>query len=70
MISVAVLAPALKVAGVAIASEFISKLMEDAGHGGKVVFVKITAYVGCGLIAMSYWWDGVRYIAHAFGVSI
>lgn len=70
MITVGLLAPAFKVAGIAIASEFIGRLMEDHGHGNKVVFVRIISYVACGYIAFECWWDGVRKIAHAFGVSL
>ncbi|WP_028612762.1 hypothetical protein [Paenibacillus harenae] len=65
-----ILAPALQIAGIAISSEFISRLMEENGHGGKVVFVKIISYIGCAYIAFNCWWDGVRYVAHTFGVSL
>lgn len=70
MVTIAVLAPALKVAGIAIASEFIGRLMEENGHGNKVVFVRIISYVACGLIAFDCWWGGVRGIAQAFGVRL
>lgn len=65
-----VLAPALKIAGIAIGSEIIGRLMEESGHGGKVVFIKIIAYVGCAYIALDFWWTGLRTIAHSFGVSV
>lgn len=65
-----VLAPILKIAGIAIGSEIVGRLMEENGHGGKVVFVKIVSYVGCAYIAMDYWWAGLRHIAHAFGVTV
>ena len=70
MVTMGVLAPAFKIAGVAIGSEFIGRLMEENGHGGKVVFVKIVAYVACASIAFNAWWDTLRYVAHTFGVSI
>lgn len=70
IVTIGVLAPALKVAGIAIASEFVGRLMEDHGHGNKVIFIRIITYVACGAIAMEYWWEGVRHIAHAFGVSL
>lgn len=70
MITIGVLAPALKVAGIAIASEMISKLMEEHGHGGKVVFIKMIAYVSCAYITFDFWWSGLRYVANSFGVSI
>ncbi|OBZ13324.1 hypothetical protein [Bacillus sp. FJAT-26390] len=64
------LEPVLKIAGIAISSEIIGRLMEENGHGGKVVFIKIVAYVGCAYIAMEFWWAGLRYIARSFGVSV
>lgn len=70
MVTLGVLAPAFKIAGIAIASEFVGRLMEDHGHGNKVVFVRIIAYVACGVIALDCWWTGVRDIARTFGVSI
>lgn len=60
----------LTVAGIAIASEFIGKAMEHFGQGDKIIFIKIAAYVACGYVAMDFWWDGVRHVAHAFGVSV
>lgn len=61
---------ALKIAGIAISSEFIGRIMEDMGHGNKVVFVRIATYVACGYIAFEAWWDAIRYVAHTFGVRI
>lgn len=60
----------LTVAGIAIASEFIANLMENFGHGNKVIFVKIASYMACGYVAMDFWWDGVRMVAGQFGVHI
>lgn len=60
----------LTVAGIAITSEIIARLMEEYGQGGKVVFIKIAAYIACGTIALDFWWDGVREVARAFGVNI
>ncbi|MGO4371976.1 hypothetical protein AB4Z21_14525 [Paenibacillus sp. MCAF20] len=65
-----ILLPAFKIAGIAIASEFVGLLMEEHGHGNKVVFVKIITYVGCAYIAMDFWWSGLRTIARAFGVYV
>jgi hypothetical protein len=64
------LAPILKVAGIAIGSEIIQKVMEENGQGGKVMFIRIIGYVGCGIIAFNYWWDGLRSIVAIFGVYI
>lgn len=64
------LGPVLQIAGIALGSELISKLMEETGHGGKVVFVKLISYVAGAYIALDYWWQGVRYVAHMFGVHI
>jgi hypothetical protein len=70
IVTIGVLAPAIKIAGIAIASEFVGRLMEDHGHGNKVIFVRVITYVACGMIAMEYWWQGVKYIASTFGVRI
>jgi hypothetical protein len=60
----------LTVAGIAIGSEFIGKVMEEFGQGNKVIFIKVAAYIACGVIAMNFWWDGVRTVVHAFGVNL
>lgn len=64
------LAPAFKIAGIAIGSEFLSKAMEEYGHGDKTIFVRIVSYVACGYIALDFWWAGVKQVAVQFGVSI
>ncbi|MCA0754888.1 hypothetical protein KP806_07485 [Paenibacillus sp. N4] len=63
-----VLAPVFKIAGIVIGGEVIGKLMEESGHGGKVVFVKIVSYASCAYIALHEWWDLVHYVMRSFGV--
>ena len=58
------------IAGIAVISEMISKGMEYFGHGDKIVFIKVAGYIACGYIAWDAWWDGVRFVAHTFGVNI
>ncbi|MFD1953753.1 hypothetical protein ACFSL6_17605 [Paenibacillus thailandensis] len=65
-----VLAPAFKVAGIAIGSEFVAMLMEENGHGNKVMFVKIASWVSCAYVALDFWWEGLRHAAAFFGVYI
>lgn len=60
----------LTVAGIAIISSIVEKLMDEYGQGNKVVFVKIAAYIACGYVALDYWWEGVRFVATTFGVHI
>lgn len=63
-----VLAPAFQIAGIVIGSEIISKLMEEQGQGGKVVFIKIVTYASCAYIAFQSWWDLIHYTMSSFGV--
>lgn len=56
------------VAGVALTSQLIEQIMGYLGHGDKVVFVKIAAYIAAGYIAWDVWWDGIHMIAREFGV--
>lgn len=63
-----ILGPAFQIAGIVIGSEVISKLMEENGQGGKVVFVKIVSYVSCAYVAFEAWWDLVHYVMRVFGV--
>lgn len=58
------------VAGIAIASEFAGRVLENMGQGDKVVFVNIAAYIACAGVALHFWWAGVKYVAYTFGVSI
>lgn len=58
------------VAGIAIGSELVGKIMEYYGQSGMIPFVKIVAYMACGYVALDAWWDGVRHVAHMFGVQL
>lgn len=64
------LAPAFKIAGIAIASEFITKVMDEYGHGDKTVFVRIVSWCAGGYVAFEAWWDGVHMVASQFGVQL
>lgn len=64
------LAPAFKIAGIAIAGEFITRIMEEYGHGDKTPFVRIVTWLAGGYIAFDAWWDGVHMVASQFGVNI
>lgn len=58
------------VAGIAIISELIQKVLDGIGHGDKAVFVKIASYIASGYVAWDVWWDGVHMIASEFGVML
>ncbi|WP_127532723.1 hypothetical protein [Paenibacillus kobensis] len=56
------------VAGIALTSKLIEHVMEQFGHGDKVVFIKIIGYIAAGYVAWNFWWGGVHYVAARFGV--
>jgi hypothetical protein len=64
-----IMAPVIKVAGVAIATLVVEKVMEKTGHEDKIVFVSIISWVTCAYIALDFWWDGVKYVMQTFGVG-
>lgn len=64
------MAPIFKIAGIAIASEFVQKAMEEYGQADKTVFVRIAAWVAGGYVAFDSWWSAVNEVASDFGVSI
>ncbi|MGG4035038.1 hypothetical protein ABEV74_15205 [Paenibacillus cisolokensis] len=64
------LTPIFKILGVGVASHFGGVALENMGHGGKVVYLKIAGYVVSAYIAFDAWWDALRHIAHLFGVIV
>ncbi|OMF35248.1 hypothetical protein BK133_11090 [Paenibacillus sp. FSL H8-0548] len=65
-----ILVPAMKILGIAIASDMASRFMEERGHGGKVVFVKVVAHVACAYIVLDLLRGVLRHAAHIFGVVL
>lgn len=64
------LQPLFKVLGIGVASHFGSMALENLGHGGKVIYLKITGYVACAYVAFDAWWDALHKIAAMFGVYV
>ena len=62
--------PIFTIAGIALGSTLVQKLLEETGHGSKTIFISISGYVACALVGLDYWWDGIRYVARTFGVMI
>ena len=57
------------IAGIALTSQLIEQIMGYLGHGDKVVFVKIAAYIASGYVAWDFWWGSIHYVAGRFGVT-
>lgn len=64
------LIPFIQLAAVGIASHVIENKIERAGHGGRVVYVKMATYVIYGCIALYQWRIALRMIGIAFGVHV
>ena len=58
----------LKIAGIAIGSALLEKLMESQGHGDKKNFVRIVAYLACASIAIDETYDYMRRLGARFGI--
>lgn len=63
------LAPFIKLAGVAIASDMAERKLIRTGRSGHVVFVKIATYVLCVGIAYVEWRHLFRVAGAMFGIS-
>lgn len=63
-----VIVPAMKILGIAVAADLAGRTLEERGHGGKVVFVKIIAHVACAYIVMDLLRDAFSYMVHVLGV--
>lgn len=64
------LTPVFEVLGVGVVAHLSGIVLENIGHGGKVIYVKIGAYVASAYIAFDAWWDCVREVARTFGVHV
>jgi len=58
----------LKIAGIAIGSAVLEKLMESQGHGDKTNFVRVVAYLACASIAIDEAYDYMRRLGLRFGI--
>lgn len=58
--------PFVQMVVVGIASHMIERKVERAGHGGKVVFVRLVTYVIYGVITMYQWHDLFRFATRIF----
>lgn len=64
------LAAIFKILGIGVVSHFSTSVLENMGHGGKVIFVKIAGYVACAYVSFEVWWECLRQVAHTFGVHV
>jgi hypothetical protein len=60
--------PFIKLAAVGITAHVIERKLERAGHGHKVIFVRMATYVSCALIAWAEWNVALRSLGHVFGI--
>jgi hypothetical protein len=65
---VEVIVPAMKILGIAVVADISGKALEERGHGGKVVFVKVLSHVACAYIVMDLLRDAFSYMVHVLGV--
>lgn len=64
------LTPIFEIAGIAVATLFVEKVMENFGHGDKVVFVRIVGYSAAALHGFRTWFRYMHAIASMFGVYV
>ncbi|WP_160044726.1 hypothetical protein [Paenibacillus sp. USDA918EY] len=64
------LIPFLQLAAVGVASHVIERKIERAGHGGRVVLVRMATYVICAGIALYQWRIALRMLGIVFGVHV
>lgn len=62
--------PFVQMAAVGVVSHAIERKIERAGHGGRVVYVRIVTYVIYGVITMYQWRDLFRYAGRLLGVHV
>lgn len=58
--------PFVQMAVVGVASHMLERKVERAGHGGKVVFIRLATYVIYGVITMYQWRDLFRFAVRIF----
>lgn len=64
------LVPFVQLAIVGVVSHAIERKIERAGHGGRVIYVRLATYVICGCIALYQWRIALRMLGNAFGVHV
>lgn len=64
------LVPFIQLAIVGVVSHAIERKIERAGHGGRVIYVRLATYVICGGIALYQWRIALRMLGNAFGVHV
>lgn len=64
------LVPFVQLAIVGVVSHAIERKIERAGHGGRVIYVRLATYVICGGIALYQWRIALRMLGNAFGVHV
>ena len=64
------LSPVFEVLGIGVIAHFSGIILENIGHGGKTMYVKIGASISCAYVAFDAWWDGVWMVARTFGVHL
>ncbi|MGG4090585.1 hypothetical protein [Paenibacillus lautus] len=64
------LAAIFKILGIGVVSHFSANVLENMGHGGKVMYIKIAGYVACAYVSLDAWWDCLRMVARTFGVHV
>ncbi|MEC0239440.1 hypothetical protein P4H66_06170 [Paenibacillus dokdonensis] len=64
------LIPFAELAGVGIVAHVVERKLERAGHGGRVVLVRMATYVICAGIALYQWRIALRMLGLAFGVHV
>ncbi len=64
------LVPFVQLAVVGVVSHAIERKVERAGHGGRVVLIRMSTYVICGCIALYQWRIALRMLGHAFGLHV
>lgn len=58
--------PFYEVAAVGLAAHAIERKLERAGHGGRVILVRLSTYVVCALITLVEYGHVFRYVSHMF----
>lgn len=62
--------PFIQLAAVGVAAHLFERKIERAGHGGRVIFVRLSTYVVCSLITLYQWRDLFRLIGHVVNVHV
>lgn len=60
------LIPFYEVAAVGVVAHAVERKLERAGHGGRVILVRISTYVVCAIITLVEYQSVFRYVSHMF----